>query len=275
MIGQVVVPPSTAKRLIARAVYELPAVQAARRQGKIALKSGSTVSALAELLGVPPLRLGGRITPDGARGAKVRADAPHLVVVEGGNWRRVDDSLPAELAAMGPADVFVTGANALDCHGVAGLMAGLAGGSLAGQALGCLYSEGVQTIIAVGLEKLIPGSIGEICQQAGRKRVDKSMGMAVGLMPLFGRVVTEKEALELLTGVRATAIGAGGILGAEGATTLLIEGAAGQVDAAFSLIAGFAGCGLSGDAASLPSCEHGGSGCQSHLGCIYRLGGRK
>lgn len=275
MIGQVTVPVATAKRLIARAIYELPAVQAARRRGKIALKSGSTVSALAELFGLPPLRLGGRIAPDGARAAKAWADAPHLVVIEDGNWRRVDDSLLAELAAMGPEDVFITGANALDCHGVAGLMAGLAGGSMAGQSLGALYSEGVQTIIAVGLEKLIPGSIVEICQLAGRKRIAKSMGMAVGLMPLFGRVVTEKDALEILTGVRAAVIGAGGIEGAEGATTLLVEGTANQVDAVFKLIAGFAGCGLSGDPESVPSCGRGGPGCKGHLGCIHRQGGNE
>jgi hypothetical protein len=275
MIGQVVVPVVAAKRLIARAIYELPAVRQARHKGKIALKSGSTVSALAELLGVPPLRLGGRITPDGARGAKVRSEAPHLVVVEGGGWRRVDDSLPAELAAMGPDDIFVTGANALDSHGVAGLMAGLAGGSVAGQSLGCMYAEGVTTIIAVGLEKLIPGSIIEICQQTGRKRIDKSMGMAVGLLPLIGRVITEKEALELLTGVRATVIGAGGLQGAEGATTMLVEGTADQVDAAFALIAGLSGCGLSGDPASLPSCGRGGPGCPSHLACIYRPGSKE
>lgn len=272
MIGQVVVTVAAAKRLIARAVYGLPEVRAAHRQGKIVLKSGTTVAALAELFGVPPLRLGGRIAPDGARGAREWADAPHIVLIENGGWRRIDDTLPAELAAMGPDDVFVTGANALDCHGVAALMAGLAGGSVFGQAMGSLFSEGIRTIIAVGLEKLIPGSVVEVCRQAGRRRIDKSMGMAVGLLPLIGKVVTEKEALELLTGVRVTVIGAGGWGGAEGATTMLVEGPAEQVEEAFALVAAAAGCGTGGHPLSLPSCGRGGPGCKSHQACIYRGG---
>jgi hypothetical protein len=272
MRGQVVVSVPTAKRLIALAISELPEVRAALRQGKIVLKSGTTVSALAELLGAPPLRLGGRITSDGARAAKQLADAPHIVLLEGGNWRCVDQNLQEELAAMGPDDLFITGANALDSQGSAGLMAGLSGGSAAGKALGMVYAEGVRTIIAVGLEKLIPGSIADICRQIGRRRVDRSMGMAVGLLPLFGRVVTEKEALELLTGATATVIGAGGLGGAEGATTMIVEGSEAQVDRAFALIAEQAGRPLSGAADSMPACDHGGHACPSHLGCIYRPG---
>jgi len=272
MKGQVVVSVPTAKRLIAQAVYELPEVRTAAERGKIVLKGGTTVAALAELFGVPPLRLGGRITPDGARTAKHLVDAPHLVLVEGGKWRNVDKSLSEELAAMGPEDVFITGANALDSQGVAGLMAGVRGGSTAGKALGMLYSEGIQTIIAVGLEKLIPGSIVDICRRAGRMQIDRSMGMTVGLMPLFGKVVTEKEALEILTGAAVTVIGAGGLNGAEGATTMLVEGSAEQVDRAFALIAAQHGRPTAGAPESLIACDRGGHGCAGHLGCIYRPG---
>ncbi|HWQ61963.1 MAG TPA: hypothetical protein VN521_06605 [Negativicutes bacterium] len=272
MKGQVVVSVPTAKRLIAQAVFELPEVRAAAKQGKIILKSGTTVAALAELLEVPPLRLGGRITPDGARAAKRLVDAPHLVLLEGGQWRNVDQALTEELAKMGPDDLFITGANALDSHGVAGLMAGLSGGSAAGKALGMLCSEGIKTIIAVGLEKLIPGSIVDICRQAGRRQIDRSMGMAVGLLPLFGRVVTEKEALEMLTGAAVTVIGAGGLSGAEGATTMLVEGSADQVDKAFALIAAQLGRPTAGAQDSLISCDCGGFACAGHRGCIYRPG---
>lgn len=272
MKGQVVVSVPVAKRLIAQAVYELPEVRAAAERGKIVLKSGTTVGALAELFGVPPFRLGGRITPDGARTAKRLVDAPHIVLVEGGKWRKVDETLPEELKAMGPDDLFITGANALDSQGVAGLMAGVSGGSTAGRALGMLYSEGIRTIIAVGLEKLIPGSIVDICRRAGRMQVDRSMGMTVGLMPLFGKVVTEKVALELLTGAAVTVIGAGGLNGAEGATTMLVEGSADQVDKAFSLIAAQLGCATAGAPESLIPCDRGGHGCAGHRGCIYRPG---
>ncbi len=272
MNGQVVVSVSAAKRLIALAVYGMPEVLAARERGKLVLKAGTTVAALAELFGVAPLRIGGRITPDGARTAKVLVEAPHYVLVEGGRWRCIDHCLDEELAAMGPDDVFVTGANALDMYGTAGLMAGLAGGGAVGKALSMICSEGIRTIIAVGLEKLIPGSIADVSRKAGRRRIDRSMGMAVGLLPLFGRVVTERDALEMLTGAAVTVIGAGGLGGAEGATTMLVEGTGEQVDRAFDLVKAQADRSTAGAAESLVSCGEGGYYCARHAGCIYRRG---
>lgn len=270
MIGQITITVPQAKQLIALAVLELPEVQAALNQGKVILKSGTTISGIAIKLGVPPMRLGGRITPDGTRAAKNRVDAPFIVVVENGSWRAVDQSLTSELVASGPNDVFITGANAIDTHGVAGLLAGIEGGSTAGKAIGTLWSEGITTIVAAGLEKLIPGSIVDACKAAGRKRVEKSMGMAVGLLPIFGKVITEKQAVEILTGVTATVIAAGGLFGAEGATTLIIEGTNEQVNMAFSLLEKSKEYSLTCAPESLPSCSMGGSSCALHLGCIYK-----
>lgn len=270
MIGQITVTTSQAKNLIAASILNLPQVTHALKYGKVVLKSGTTVAFIAKALGVPPMRLGGRFVPGGARTAMTTANAPHIVVVENGNWRVIDTTLAEELLAMTSTDVFITGANAIDQHGLAGLLAGLAGGSAAGQALGVLWSEGIQTIIAVGLEKLIPGSILENCKLAGRKRIDKSMGMAVGVMPVTGKIITEKEAIELLTGVTATVIAAGGILGAEGATTLLIEGSEEQINHAFSLIGEKKNPHFHCHPDSLVSCGQGGVACKSHLGCIYK-----
>lgn len=52
--------------------------------------------------------------------------------------------------------------------------------------------------VAAGLEKLIPGRVEEAVRAAGRKGVALSMGMAVGLMPIYGRPMTEVEAVKLL-----------------------------------------------------------------------------
>ena len=270
MVGQIVVTVPQAKRLIAQAVLQLPEVQTAMKSGRIVLKSGTTVSAVAELLGVPLLRIGGRIAPDGARAAKRMADAPHIAVWEQGAWRAADATLGEEIAGMGPGDVFITGANAIDSQGVAGLLAGMEGGSAAGKAMNSLLSEGIDTIIAVGLEKLIPGSIIDICQKAGRKRVDKSMGMSVGVIPVFGKIITEKEAVEILAGVRATVIAAGGISGAEGATTMLVEGEEEQVSKIFQLVKALDKAETSGNPESLIACDRGGSACKSHLACMYK-----
>lgn len=50
------------------------------------------------------------------------------------------------------------------------------------------------------------------------------MGMPVGLLPINGIVVTELEAVKILSGAGAVQIGAGGIMGAEGAITIVVEG---------------------------------------------------
>jgi len=270
LIGQIIVTVPQAKHLIAQAILQLPEVKHALQQGQVVLKAGTTVSALAEMLGVSPMRLGGRIVPDGARGPRKMVDAPHIAVVKQGQWHNADTTLPEEIVKMGPNDVFITGANALDCHGVAGLLAGIEGGSVAGKSLTALWTEGIPLVIAVGMEKLISGSIIDISQQTGRKRVDKAMGMAVGMIPLMGHVITEKEALEILIGVKATVIAAGGINGAEGATMLQIEGDQNQIESAFELIIALKGVPTCGNIESHKSCEIGGPMCPVHVNCIYK-----
>ncbi len=270
LIGQIIVTVPQAKQLIAQAILQLPEVRQALEHGQVVLKAGTTVSALAEMLGVPPMRLGGRIVPDGARGPWQMVDAPHIAIVEQGKWHAADNTLSEEIVKMGPNDVFVTGANALDCHGVAGLLAGVEGGSIAGKSLTALWTEGIPLVIAVGMEKLISGSVIEISRQTGRKRVDKAMGMAVGMIPLVGRVVTEKEALEILTGVKATVIAAGGINGAEGATMLQVEGKQEQIEDVFDLIITLKDAPTCGNSDSRKSCGVSGPLCHAHVNCLYK-----
>lgn len=131
-------------------------------------------------------------------------------------------------------------------------------------------AERVSVVIAVGLEKLIPGSIGEAVRAAGRRDVDVAYGMAVGLIPLVGRVVTEREALATMADVKCTVIGRGGVFGAEGATTMIIEGESGDVERALKIVEGVKGAETSGLEESLVECDENSEGCKSHLACIYR-----
>lgn len=93
----------------------------------------------------------------------------------------------------------------------------------------------------MGLEKLVPSVI-EAARKAGIDRMKYATGDRVGLFPLVNAtVVTEIEALEILTGVKATQVASGGIGGSEGAVTLVAEGTDEQVAAAFELIRGIKG----------------------------------
>lgn len=78
------------KRLIAKAVVHLPEVKRARETGKILLKGGTTVSAIAQELVGAPLRISGRVTPRRtAVGAGPVRRSPHdagarIALVQGG-----------------------------------------------------------------------------------------------------------------------------------------------------------------------------------------------
>ncbi len=258
------------KRLIAKAVAGMPEVRRAREGGRILLKGGTTVSAIAEeLLGIP-LRISGRITPAGLKVARTTAPEPHSVLIEGSGWRGVDDGLPEVVAGLGGGDVFITGANIIDPHGGAAVMAGAPLGGGPGTVLTGLMAEGVPIIVAAGLEKLIPGTVDQAVRVAGRKSIDRAMGMAVGLMPVSGRVITEVEAVQLLAPVECQVIGRGGVDGAEGGVTLAVWGEDSAVDRLFGLVLELKGAGTSGVAESLVECHGGIPRCRIHLACIYR-----
>jgi hypothetical protein len=55
-------------------------------------------------------------------------------------------------------------------------------------------------------------------------------------MPVPGEVVTEIEAIHLLTGANAMLVAAGGVYGAEGAVRFAIDGARNQIEKAKKLL---------------------------------------
>lgn len=271
MDAQISLTVAEAKRLIARAVAELPEVRAALKTGKVLLKGGTTVSAVAEILAGIPLRISGRISPRGTVASLSDSrEAPHSIVLEGGGWRNVDETIAQEAASLGPGDVVVIGANAIDAAGRAAMMAGAEAGGNPGAAMSALWSEGPTVIIPAGLEKLIPGSIDDAVRAAGRKKADRSLGMAVGLIPLAGRVITELDAVRLLGRVEAQVIGRGGICGGEGSTVVALRGNPAAIRRIFSLVESLKGAGESGVESSLPECRPGGPRCRLHLGCVYK-----
>jgi hypothetical protein len=260
------------KRLIAKGVSQLPEVVRARAGGKILLKGGTTVSAVAEELVGAPLRISGRASPRGLKSSFVSAcDSPHCMLVQGSEWRSADGELPEIVASLGASDAVVIGANIIDVHGGAAMMAGAPLGGGPGAVMTGIMAEGVPVIVAAGLEKLIPGTVSDAVRAAGRKSIDLSMGMAVGLMPIAGRVITELDALKILApSVECQVIGRGGIHGSEGAASIVISGDESEVSRLFRLVLELKGAGTSGDQASLQECESASSKCKGHRSCFHR-----
>jgi len=258
------------KKIIAKGIAALPAVTKAFRSRRIFLKGGTTVSAVCEELTGKPMLIAGRISPQGTKMAQDYSAGYHCALIDKGNLLAVDDILEQSLEDLHPDDVVVIGANIIDAFGNAAMMYGVALGGKPGRIISGLMSETKNVIVAASLEKLVPGSITEIIANTGRLNVDLSMGMAVGLTPIIGRIITEKEAVPLLGDVTCMVIGKGGICGAEGATTMIVEGTEKEVKKLFQLIMSIKGAGVSGIPESLPDCVAPHEKCKGHLACIYK-----
>ena len=263
------------KRIIAKGIVAHPAVKAAFETGNIFLKGGTTVSAVCEELTGQPMSILGRTSARGAVTAGTNPGKFHCVLIEKGRMVDAEPSLDSAVQKLGPADVVVIGANAIDSDGNAAMMYGAPLGGPPGRIISGLMAECRNIIVAAGQEKLIPGSLPDIIQKTSRLSVDRSMGMAVGLTPIVGRIVTEVEAIVSLAEVDCFVIGKGGISGGEGATTLIIEGPQEDVMHLDRLFEGIKGSTISGIPQTLSECEAPCPSCAKHRACVYKMALRK
>lgn len=267
---QVTLTVAEAKWLIAKGIAVLPEVKKALQEGRIFLKGGTTVSAVAEELAGIPLKISGRFSPRGARAGLHREIKGHSVLITKGEVQIADEMLRETVETLKQNDIVIIGANAIDIEGDAAMCMGAALGGPPGEVLTGLMGNGAKVIITAGLEKLIPGRIRDAIMASGRNAIQEAHGMAVGLIPLVGRVFTEKDAITALANVTCTVIAMGGIDGAEGATTMVIAGEASEVAKVVCVINQVKGSLVSGIAETLGECEPCGPGCGLHKACIYR-----
>jgi len=276
MKAQITLTVNESKRLMAKAIISLPEVKDASEKGNILLKGGTTVSAISEELVGIPLRICGRMTGRGTVSSQIISlKHPHSILIEKGKIKDIDDNIVEEVKKLGRGDIIIISGNALDAQNNVGLFAGSASGGNPGMAVSGMLTEGAKVIIPIGLEKLIPGTIRDASIMAGRKDMDISYGMAVGLIPLYGQVITEKDAMEILADVKCTVIGMGGIMGAEGSTVMVIEGSDREVEKILKITKEVKGTDISGQKESLEECKRGSLSCKSHLACIYLRGIKK
>jgi len=255
--------PAEGKRIIGMGVAAMDAVQHALENGTIVIATSTTTAyVLEELLGkeIPDKGMftAGVVTARGCCLTDPEGRYGHHVIRKGEVAEMKTPELPKVLAEMGPEDVFIKGANAIDPFGQAGILLGGVGGGTIGRSWGYITANGITTVIAAGLEKLVPISLSDAALKTGIETVDGSLGMAVGMMVVGGSIITEMEALKMLTGVDAIPIGGGGIDGGEGSRTF-VEGPEDSVKAARDLI-----CSIKGEPAlktRVQSCELCGAKC--------------
>ena len=263
------------KWFIAHGIAQMPQVRAALEYGKVMFKGGTTVSAVSELLAGHPLRISGRLTSRGSVAAKKTNDSPHGILYEKGNIQNVDSCFHTALLEFSPDDVMIIGANIIDAQGGAAMLAGRAFGGDFGMPVSAASIAGFHVIVAAGLEKLIPGSVWDSIRLARLNGVDRSRGMACGLFPVIGTVVTELTAVRLISDVQVQLIGRGGVHGAEGGSLLQAWGTSEEIHRLEDVLNQCYNKPLSGDPQSMTECSYPSEGCGKHLSCSYKAASKK
>lgn len=235
MLAEIVLTVSESKRLIAKGVAAMPAVRKALATGTIAIATGSTNGyVVEEITGRAINKLAymtGATLPHGVRREGLLSRNIPDVVLRNGK-PLVGVTTTDAVKEMSAGDVFIKGANALfypDRR--AGILIGHPTGGTIGAVLGTIIARRITLIIPVGLEKCVAHPIERV---AAFIHCDAE-GSVPALWPIGGEIITEIEALKLLTGVEATQSAAGGIAGAEGAVRMVLRGTKDQIAAAEAL----------------------------------------
>jgi hypothetical protein len=221
--------------LIAKGIAALPEVIEAFKTGMVVVATGTTNSYVLEELWDKKIDKrryrSGITTPREPERLKEPAETPiNDVVFRNGT---PDASLDRYNAVehMKKGDVYIKGANTLNyIDNVAGVLIGSPTGGTVGAVLGNIIGKGITLVLPVGLEKLTFEDINTLHLLASEEDFEGPR-----MWPLTGVIITEIEALEILTGVEATLYAAGGIAGAEGSVRLLLIGTEEEVNTALAL----------------------------------------
>ena len=239
-----VLTPAESKRLIAKAVAGMEEVERAQQNDKIIIGHGSTnVFVAEEIVGKERFAeyinrdryLSGVITR-GLLCSTVGEEKGPLLVLNRGVVEPPARTMGEMLLEFGPDSVFIKGANAVDPDGNAGAFVAHPEGGTIGWGIGTILARGIRLIAPVGLEKMIP-SVAKSVSMCGQMSFDYCQGLRVGMVPLSGAmIITEIEALKILTGAESFHVASGGSSGSEGAVTLVTEGDDAQVNKAIEFV---------------------------------------
>lgn len=239
------VTPAAGKRLIGKAALEHPAVKHALESGTAVIVAGTTNGYVAgEILSslgqdrdfelrrffrgvtlppAKPLSDTGRLPDETA--------FPGDVVIQNGAWQK-GKTIFDVVDSLKPGDVILKGANALDLERKqAAVLIGHPQAGTIGAALRAVYGRRVRLVLPVGLEKRV---CGDLARLAGIVNHTDAYGFR--LWPVQGDILTEIEALELLTGATADLVAAGGVGGAEGGVWLAVRGNEAQMAVAETVL---------------------------------------
>ena len=230
--------PAAGKRLIAKAVCQLPEVIQALPDHTIVVLGGSTNYYVAEELlaqigqeGIFKRRhfyRGVTVPPKGEKPSSI--PFPGDVVI-----KRSVASQGSTIFDVAPkltkGDVIIKGANAVDLQGMAGILIANEKIGTSAPILEATIGRRVSLILPVGLEKRVNHGIGNIAT-----KLNAASSTGLRMLPVTGTIVTELDAIASLSGAEAELVAAGGVGGAEGGYWISVTGTQEQVACASSII---------------------------------------
>lgn len=238
------------KRLIGKAVAQMPVVKNALAKGMIIIIKGTTNAYVAEEISGKKADhaafVTGRIEPE--KGAKYLPKAKpvnHLILEKG---KVLDIPLGEAAKKLKAGDVVIKGANALDYKNkVAAVNILDPSGGTTGITMPFIVARKAHLVIPIGLEKLVAGDVVDMTlkMREPMESLSPSSGRPSSVFPgyvipsmwlLTGEIVTELEAINMLTGATAFQSSAGGVSGAEGSVWLVFRGTRDQVKKALDLV---------------------------------------
>ncbi|MFH1862673.1 MAG: hypothetical protein ABH878_07660 [bacterium] len=232
-LGLLTLTPTQSKKLIAEAVAIHPKVRRALEDGVIVIGHGTTNAHIASrLLGreIDEVRFAAGIVRQGELDVTPREQRLPAVILRRG--QEIQAEVDEVVKDFGREDMLIKGGNAVDPDGVVGVLMAARDGGTMGRLLGIIKARGSTLLMPIGLEKLIP-SVPEASRYLGQDRISAATGEKVGLMPVIGAIViTELQAFQILTGVKAVNVASGGWGDSQGAVTLAVSGQQPQVERA-------------------------------------------
>jgi len=235
--GGAILTVADSKRLIGKAVAQLPIVKEALAHGMVIIVKGTTNAYVAEEITGKKIEhaafVRGRIEPE--KGAKKLPEVKALpdVILEKG--KVVNIPLADAAKKLKPGDVVIKGANALDYKNkIAAVNILDPSGGTTGITMPFIVARKAHLVIPIGLDKLVAGDIVDLTLKM--REPMESVNIIPSMWLLTGEIVTELEAIKVLTGATAFQSSAGGISGAEGGVWLVFRGTREQVNKALDLI---------------------------------------
>lgn len=243
IVKQYLVTPASGKRIIAKAFLNIPRVNDALENNTIVIIAGTTNAYIAEEILCKIGQLsdfsknrffrGITLPPNKPNPQNSNDENPFIgdIIIKKGKWLK-EKTIFDIVDNLQKGDIILKGANTINIEKKqAGIYIGHPTGGTISAALQAVIGRRVELFLPVGLEKRVPGDIYEIAQ-----KINALNAKGPRILPVSGQLITELEAIEILTGAEVELVASGGVCGAEGSYWLAASGKKEEIEKVDKLI---------------------------------------